>query len=107
MQVEAVALGKRYEILINKSPQKTLKKLKDKNEKAAQIVSDHILELETDPYKPRSGTDIDHIESSDPPRYRLRIGAQTRVEYTIDSAGAKVIITRIQITKRRNTDYKV
>jgi mRNA-degrading endonuclease RelE of RelBE toxin-antitoxin system len=97
MHVEAAMLGKRYEILINKSPQKTLKKLKDKNEKAAQIVSDHILELETDPYKPRSGTDIDHIESSDPPRYRLRIGAQTSAISTKLSRDISYILSNLLI----------
>jgi mRNA-degrading endonuclease RelE of RelBE toxin-antitoxin system len=100
-------LKKQYEILIDESPRKTLKKLQDKNEKAAKTISDHIIKLEDDPYTPRSGTDIDHITDSNPPRYRLRIGDQTRVEYTINSAYAKVTITRIQITKRRNTDYKV
>ena len=105
--MEDVTLGKQYEILINESPRKTLEKLQKKDEKAAKIISDHILELETDPHKSRSGTDIDHITNSNPPRYRLRIGDQTRVEYTMNSADRTVTITRIQITKRRNTDYKM
>ncbi len=54
-------MGTRFEILINKSPQKTLNKLKDKDEKAAKLISNHIIKLEDDPYTPRSGTDIDHI----------------------------------------------
>jgi len=99
-------VGKRFEILINKSPQKTLKKLKDKDEKAAKIISNHIIKLEDDPYTPRSGTDIDHIEGSNPPGYRLRIGSQIRVEYTINSADRTVTITRIHLAKRRKSDYK-
>ena len=99
-------MGKRFEILINRSPQKTLNKLKDKDAKAAKIISDHIIKLEDDPYTPRSGTDIDHIEGSNPPGYRLRIGAQIRVEYNINSFNQTVTITRIHLTKRRKSDYK-
>jgi mRNA-degrading endonuclease RelE of RelBE toxin-antitoxin system len=104
--VEVEALGERYEILITKSPQKTLDKLKNKNEKAAKIISDHIIKLEDDPYTPRSGTDIDNIEGSNPPGYRLRIGAQIRVEYMINRTDRTVTITRIHLTKRRKSDYK-
>jgi len=99
-------LGKRFEIMINESPRKTLEKLQKKNKKAAKIISDHIIKLEDGPYKPRSGTDIDHIEGSNPPGYRLRIGAQIRVEYMIDSADRTVTITRIHLAKRRKSDYK-
>jgi len=105
-RVEDATLGERYEILINKSPQKTLEKLKRRDKNAAKMVSDHIIKLEEDPYTPRSGTDIDNIEGSNPPGYRLRIGAQIRVEYMINSADRTVTITRIHLAKRRKSDYK-
>jgi len=81
-------------------------KVEDKDEKVAKIISDHIIKLEDDPYTPRSGTDIDHIKGSKPPGYRLRIGAQIRVEYNINSFNQTVTITRIHLTKRRKSDYK-
>lgn len=104
--LEASTLGERYEILINKSPQKTLEKLKRRDEKAAKIISNHIIKLEEDPHTPRSGADIDHIAGSNPPVYRLRIGAQIRVEYMINNTDRTIKITRIHLAKRRKSDYK-
>lgn len=104
--METVALGKRYEIMINEGPRKTFEKVRDEDEEAAKIISDHIIKLEDDPYKPRSGTDIDHIEDSNPKKYRLRIGAQIRVEYTVNATDRTVTITTIHLAKRRKSDYK-
>lgn len=106
VHVGMAALGKRYEIMINEGPRKTFEKVKDKDEEVAKIISNNIIKLEDDPYKPRSGTDIDHIEGSNLPSYRLRIGAQIRVEYTINSTDRTVTITRIHLTKRRKSDYR-
>ncbi|MDF0591674.1 type II toxin-antitoxin system RelE family toxin [Candidatus Methanocrinis natronophilus] len=99
-------VGNRYEIMINEGPRKTLENIHDKDEKTAKIISDHIVKLEDDPYTPRSGTDIDHIEASNPKKYRLRIGAQIRVEYTVNNTDRTVTITKIDPTKRRKSDYK-
>lgn len=100
------AMGKQYEIMINKSPQKTLDKLKNRDYNVAKIISNHIIKLEINPYTSRSGVDISPIVNSNPPEYRLRIGAQTRVTYMINDTEKVVTITRIKLSKRRKSDYK-
>ena len=104
--MEATILGDQYELFINKSPRKTLDKLKDKDYKAAKMISDHIIKLGTSPCISRPGTDISLVVNSNPLEYRLRIGAQTRVIYTVNDSDKVVTITRIMLAKRRKSDYK-
>jgi mRNA-degrading endonuclease RelE of RelBE toxin-antitoxin system len=51
--------------------------------------------------------DISPIAGSNPRKYRIRIGAQTRIEYTVDDLAHIVDVVDIIITKRRNTDYRI
>ena len=96
-----------FEITIKKRAEKVLNKLDQLNHDAAVIISDHINELGTDPFTPRPGMDISPIAGTHPRKYRIRIGAQTRIEYTINSPMRIVDVEDIIITKRRNTDYRM
>lgn len=96
-----------YEITIKKRANKVLNKFDRLNHEAAVIISDRIKELSIDPYTPRSMMDISPIVGSNPRKYRIRIGAQTRIEYTVDDLAHIVDVVDIIITKRRNTDYRI
>ena len=96
-----------YEITIKKRAEKVLRKFDSLDHDAAMIISDHIISLSEDPYTPRPGMDITLIRNSSPRKYRLRLGAQTRVEYTINDSTNIVDVEEIIITKRRNADYKM
>ena len=100
-------LGLPYEITIDKKAKKVLDKFNELDHGAAVIISDHIVALGEDPYTPRPGMDITLLRDSNPRKYRLRIGAQTRVEYTINDDARIVDVKKIIITKRRKTDYKM
>ena len=95
-----------YNIEIADNADKTLNKIDEQDHETAAIISDHILRLGEDPYTPRSGVDIDRITHSDPITYRLRIGAQLRVEYTVNDDTHTVTIERIIPVKRRKSDYR-
>jgi mRNA-degrading endonuclease RelE of RelBE toxin-antitoxin system len=90
-----------YEITIKKRANKILNKFDRLNHEAAVIISDHIKKLSIDPYTPRPMMDISPIAGSNPHKYRIRIGAQTRIEYTVDDLTHIVDAEEI-ITKRRN-----
>ena len=96
-----------YEITIKKRANKVLNKFDRLNHEAAVIISDRINELSIDPYTPRPMMDISPIAGSNPRKYRIRIGAQTRIEYTVDDLGHIVDVVDIIITKRRNTDCRI
>jgi mRNA-degrading endonuclease RelE of RelBE toxin-antitoxin system len=94
-----------YNIEITDSANRTLSEIDELDHDTAVIISDHIVRLGEDPYTPRSGVDIAMIKGSDPTTYRLRIGDQLRIEYTIDDKRHTVTVERIIPVKRRNTDY--
>jgi mRNA-degrading endonuclease RelE of RelBE toxin-antitoxin system len=96
-----------YDITIKKRAQRVLDQLDKENHDAAKIISNRIVALGEDPYTPRPGMDIALIKDSNPRKHRLRIGAQTRIEFTISYSTHIVNIEEIIITKRRNTDYKI
>jgi mRNA-degrading endonuclease RelE of RelBE toxin-antitoxin system len=94
-----------YKLEITYNAGRTLDKINDLDHKTAVIISNHIDRLSEDPYTLRSGVDIKKITNSDPTTYRLRIGAQMRIEYTVNDDNHTVTIERIIPAKRRNTDY--
>lgn len=95
-----------YSIEITDSANKTLNVINDLDHDTAVIISDHIVQLSEDPYTPRPGVDIKKITDSDPTTYRLRIGAQLRIEYIINDSDHIVTIERIIPVKRRKSDYR-
>jgi mRNA-degrading endonuclease RelE of RelBE toxin-antitoxin system len=96
-----------YDITIKRRAQKVLDQLDQENRDAAKIISNRIVALGEDPYTPRPGMDIALIKDSNPRKHRLRIGAQTRIEFIVNDLTHIVDIQEIIITKRRNTDYKI
>ncbi len=96
----------KYELEITDNASRTLNKINDLDHKTATIISAHIERLSEDPYARRSGVDIRKIINSDPTTYRLRIGAQLRIEYTVNEHNHTVTIERIIPLNRRNTDYR-
>ncbi|VVB63068.1 Uncharacterised protein [uncultured archaeon] len=100
-------LGLLYDITIKKRARKVLDALDSENHNAAKIISDRIVALSEDPYTPRPGMDIALIKDSNPRKHRLRIGAQTRIEFMVNDLTHIVDVQDIIITKRRNTDYKM
>lgn len=80
------------------------KKELDKMDKPqAQKIYDHMEQLKIDPFRSRSGMNIDKVEGKQkPPAYRLKIG-RIRVEYIVD--GQMVVIFRI-FMKKRKSDYR-
>ncbi len=96
-----------YNITIKRRAQKVLDQLDQENRDAAKIISNRIVALGEDPYTPRPGMDIALIKDSNPRKHRLRIGAQTRIEFIVNDLTHIVDIQEIIITKRRNTDYKI
>ena len=71
----------------------------------ARKVYIHLENLKEDPFRPRSGMDIDKIEGNlRPPGYRLRIG-RWRVEYVVLEDAREVRVGRI-FPRRRDSDYK-
>lgn len=96
----------KYELEITDNANRTLNKIDDMDHKTAVIISAHIERLSEDPYSRRSGVDIKKITNSHPTLYRLRIGAQLRIEYTVNEYNHTVTIERIIPAKRRNTDYR-
>jgi len=80
------------------------KKELDKMDKTqAQNIYDHIEQLKIDPFRSRSGMNIDRVAGKQkPPAYRLKIG-RIRVEYVVD--GQMVVIFRV-FMKKRKSDYR-
>jgi mRNA interferase RelE/StbE len=79
---------------------KELNKLdKDK----AQKIYDHIEQLKREPFRPRTGMDIDKVAGKEkPPAYRLKVG-RIRVEYFVD--GQIIVVFNI-FMKKRKSDYR-
>ncbi len=79
------------------------KELEKMNKDQAQKIYDHIEQLKIDPFRSRSGMDIDKVAGKQrPPAYRLKIG-RIRVEYIVD--GQMVVIFNI-FMKKRKSDYR-
>ncbi len=90
-----------FKLLISPDAQKYLDSL---DKKRVQNIKKHLKELENDPFKPRSGCDIDMIAGSGtPPMYRQRIGKH-RAEYFVGEEERTVYITDIYL-KRRDSVY--
>lgn len=95
-----------YKLEITNNADRTLNEINDLDHDTAVIISNNIVRLGDDPYIRRPGVDIKKITSSNPTTYRLRIGAQLRIEYTVNDDNHTVIIERIIPVKRRNSDYR-
>ncbi len=95
-----------YRLEITNNADRTLNEISELDHDTAVIISDHIVRLSEDPYTRRSGADIKKLTYSDPTLYRLRIGAQLRIEYTVNDENRTVTIERIIPVKRRNSDYR-
>ncbi len=82
----------------------TAKRELDKMDKPqAQKIYEHIEQLKIDPFRSRSGMNIDKIAGKQkPPAYRLKIG-RIRVEYIVE--GQMVVIFRV-FMKKRKSDYR-
>ena len=69
----------------------------------AQKIYDHIEQLKKEPFRPRSGMNIDKVAGKlKPPAYRLKIG-RIRIEYFVD--GQMIVIFNI-FMKKRKSDYR-
>ncbi|MCJ7443887.1 MAG: hypothetical protein MUO26_05060 [Methanotrichaceae archaeon] len=88
-----------YKILIEQRPQKILIRLKDSVYKmVAETIADHILELEKDPFNPKSPeVHIKHVHES-VPRYRMRIGEYVSVLFRVEDN--IIIIEDIRIARK-------
>lgn len=81
------------------------KYLDNLDNKQVRNIKKHLKELEDDPFKPRSGCDLDIIAGSGTPlMYRQRIG-KYRAEYFVDEEECTVYITDIFL-KRRDSVYE-
>jgi mRNA-degrading endonuclease RelE of RelBE toxin-antitoxin system len=90
-----------FQVLLSPDAQKYLDTL---DEKRARNIKKHLKELQNDPYKPRSGCDIDIIAASGyPPMRRQRIG-KYRAEYFVGEEECTVYVTDIYL-KRRDSVY--
>ena len=90
-----------FELLISPDAQKYLDGL---DKKQVRNIKKHLNQLEDDPFKPRSGCDIDIFAGSGtPPMYRQRIG-KYRSEYFVEEEERAVYITDIYL-KRRDSVY--
>jgi len=79
------------------------KELEKMNKDQAQKIYDHIEQLKIDPFRSRSGMDVDKVAGKQrAPAYRLKIG-RIRVEYIVD--GQMVVIFNI-FMKKRKSDYR-
>lgn len=79
------------------------KELEKMDNDRAQKIYDHIEQLKKEPFRPRSGMNIDRFEGRQkPPAYRLKIG-RIRVEYFVD--GQMIVIFSI-FMKKRKSDYR-
>ena len=96
-----------FSIEITDSADRILKKIDELDHDTAVIISNHILRLGEDPYIRRPGADIKKLTDSDQATYRLRIGDQLRIEYTVNDRVHTVIIERIIPVKRRKSDYRI
>jgi mRNA-degrading endonuclease RelE of RelBE toxin-antitoxin system len=96
-----------YSIEIKECADRVLNAIDKLDHDTAVILSNHILRLGEDPYTPRAGADIKKLTGSDPTTYRMRIGAQLRIEYTTNDRDHIVTIERIIPVKRRTSDYKI
>lgn len=72
--------------------------------KRVKNIKKHLKELEDDPFKPRSTSDIDVIEGSGIPlMYRLRMG-NFRAVYFVDETDRAVYVTDL-FPKKRDSAY--
>ena len=91
-----------FVVLLSPSAQKYLDGL---DKKRAKNVRKGLEELEKDPFRPRSGCDIDRVEGSgSPPMYRLRKGA-FRAEYFVDLDERVIYVTDL-FPKKRDSIYR-
>lgn len=90
-----------FTVLMSPDAQKYLDGLDKKN---VRSIKKHLKELEKDPFRPRSGCDIDIIAGSGtPPMYRQRIG-KYRAEYFVGEEERAVYVTDVYL-KRRDSVY--
>ena len=69
----------------------------------AQKIYDHIDQLKREPFRPRTGMNIDKVAGKEKsPAYRLKVG-RIRVEYFVD--GQMIVIFNI-FMKKRKSDYR-
>ena len=66
------------------------KQFRNLDRKLQNRIRKSLTELESDPFKPRSGADIKRIEGTDPPKHRLRVGGY-RIIYRVVDDIVKVI----------------
>ena len=60
------------------------KELEKMDKDKAQKIYDHIEQLKREPFRPRTGMDIDKVAGKEkPPAYRLKV-VRIRVEYFVD-----------------------
>ena len=76
-----------YEILVSRTFQKQFKTLSKQMQKR---VKDALLELEDDPFEPRSGANIKPLINTKPQKHRLRI-AEYRIVYLVDNKTVQII----------------
>ncbi len=80
-----------YQILVSTTFKKELESLE--NEVQERIKSS-LENLESDPYRPRSGADIKKLSGTTPTKYRLRVG-DYRVIYTVEKQDKTVKVIEV------------
>ena len=80
----------KFKVLLSETARKQLAEIEAKDKGR---VRRGLLQLETDPYRPRPGADIKKLVGADPPLYRLRVG-DWRALFFIDGREVKVTSVR-------------
>jgi mRNA-degrading endonuclease RelE of RelBE toxin-antitoxin system len=91
-----------FTVMLSPDAKKCLDRL---DRKRTRNIMKHLKELEEEPFRPRTGCDIDIVEGRDrPPLYRLRIG-NLRAMYFVDEQAHMVYVTDL-FMKTRDSAYR-